>query len=84
MLLQLRQQPAFFQGTLSWRPTQRTIQHQSLGLTQRPDHRLDRVSAQLFQSGDALVTIDDQIAVGLVGYGYDHNRRLLARAGQRS
>jgi hypothetical protein len=83
-LLQLRQQPAFFHRALSLRPTQRTIQHQSLGFAHGPDHRLDRVPAQLFQSSDALVTVDDQITVGLVVHRDDDDRRLLARAGQRS
>lgn len=58
-LLQLGEQPAFFQGTLTFRPVQRSIQHQSPHFVERPDHGLDCVSAELFESGDPFVTIDD-------------------------
>jgi hypothetical protein len=58
-LLEFRQQPAFFQSAVSFRATQRAIQQQRFRFAQRPDHGLDRVSAELFESGDALVTIDD-------------------------
>jgi hypothetical protein len=36
------------------------------------------------QSGHPLVTVNDQIAIGLVGYSDNHNRCLLARRGERS
>jgi hypothetical protein len=82
-LLEFRQQPAFFQSALSVRPTQRTIQHQSFRLTQGPDRRQDRVPAQLLESRDALVTVDDQIAIRLIRNGDDDDRCLLSRGGQR-
>ena len=83
VLLQFRQQPAFFQRRLALTPTQRTVQHQSFGLAQRPDHRLHRVPAQLFERRQALVAVNDQVTVGLAGEGHHHNRRLLARGRQR-
>ncbi len=46
-LLQLRQQPAFFQRRLVFRPTQRTVQHQSFSLTHWPDHGVHRAPTQL-------------------------------------
>lgn len=83
-LLQLRQQPAFFQGAVWLRPTQRTVQHQSLDFAQRPEHRFNRVPAQLLESRDALVTVDDQITIWLIRHSDDHDRGLLSRSGQRS
>jgi hypothetical protein len=83
VLLQFRQQPGFFQRRLALTPAQRTVQHQSLGLAQRPDHRLHRVPAQLFERRQTLVAVNDQVTVGLAGEGYHHNRRLLARGRQR-
>ena len=67
-MLEFRQQPAFFQSAVSFRPMQRAIQHQCFRFAQGPDHGFDRVSAELFQDRDALVTVNDQIAVGLVGH----------------
>lgn len=83
-LLQLRQQPALFQGAVGLRPTQRAVQHQSLDFAQRPEHRFDRVPAELLESRDALVTVDDQIVIWLIRHSDDHDRRLLSRSGQRS
>ena len=80
-LLEFRQQPAFFQGAVSFRPTQRAIQHQRFRFAQGPDHGFDRVSAELFQSRDALVTVNDQIAIGLLRNRDDHDRGLLSRGG---
>jgi hypothetical protein len=83
VLLQFRQQPGFFQRRLAFAPAQRTVQHQSFGLTQRPDHRLHRVPAQLLERRQTLVAVNDQVTAGLAGEGYHHNRRLLARGRQR-
>jgi len=83
-LLQFRQQPAFFQRRLPFRPTQRTIQYQRLGLTQRPDQGLHRVPPQLLQRRQPLVAVDHQVTIRLLGHGHDYDRRLLARSGQRS
>jgi hypothetical protein len=63
---------------------QGTVQHQSLDLAHRPDHRLHRVSPQLLQSCDALIAVDHQVTIWLVGHGHHHDRRLLARGRQRS
>jgi len=82
-LLEFRQQPAFFQSAVSFRPTQRAIQQQRFRFAQRPDHGLDRVSAELFQSGDALVTVNDQVAVGLVSQRDHDDGGLLSAVGQR-
>jgi hypothetical protein len=82
-LLEFRQQPAFFQSAVSFRPTQRAIQHQCFRFAQGPDHGFDRVSAELFQSCDALVTVNDQIVIGLLRSRDDHDRGLLSRGGQR-
>jgi hypothetical protein len=82
-LLEFRQQPAFFQSAVSFRPTQRALQHQCLRFAQGPDHGFDRVSAELLQGRDALVTVNDQIAVGLVGHRDHDDGCLLPRGGQR-
>src|SRR5919108_697451 len=76
-LLQLRQQPAFFQGAVGLRPTQRTDRHQSLDFAQRPEHCFNRVPAQLLESRDALVTVDHHIAIWLIRHSDDHDRGLL-------
>ena len=83
MLLQLCEQPAFFQRTLSFRPMQRTSQHQGLDFVQRPDHRFDGVSAELLEGRNALVTINDQIAVLLIGDRNDDDGSLLSGTRQR-
>ena len=62
---------------------QRTVQHQSLDFVHRPDHRLDRVPAQLLQSRDALVTVNDQIATRSIGNRDHDDRGLLSRGRQR-
>jgi hypothetical protein len=82
-LLEFGQQPAFLQGAVAFRPTQRAIQHQRFGFAQGPDHGLDRVAAELFQSGDALVTVDDYIAVGLLSHRHHDDGCLLPRGSQR-
>ena len=81
--LHLRQQPALLQGGLMLGKAQRTVQQQSLGLAHRPDHRFHRVPAQLLERRDALVAVDDQVAVALF-WGEDHHDGcLLARLSQR-
>ena len=62
---------------------QRSIQHQGLDFVQWPDHGLDCVSAELFESGDAFVTIDDQVAIRLIGNRDNDDRRLLSCSCQR-
>ena len=82
-LLEFGQQPAFFQSAVAFRPTQRAIQHQRFGFLQRPDNGLDRIPAKLFQGRDALVTVDDHIAVGLVDHRDNDDGCLLSRGCQR-
>jgi hypothetical protein len=77
-LLQLREQPAFFQGAFSFRPMQRTVQHQCLNFIQRPDHCLNRVPAELLECRDALVSVNDQIAIRLIRNSDDDDRSLLS------
>jgi hypothetical protein len=82
-LLQLRQQPTFFQRRLVGGEAQRTVQHQGLGFAQRPDHRFHRVSAQLLERRQALVAVDDQVPVRLAFDRYHHDGRLLPHFRQR-
>jgi hypothetical protein len=62
--------------------THRPVQKQSLYFAQRPDHRLDRVPAQLLERRDPLVAVDHQITVRLLGSNHN-DRRLLAAGRQR-
>ncbi len=82
-LLQLRQQPALLQRGLVFGEAQRAVQHQSLGLAHRPDHRFHGVPAQLLERRQALVAIDDQVAVRLAFGRHHHDGRLLSRFSQR-
>lgn len=81
-LRHLRQQPALFQSRGLLAGAHRTVQKQGLGLAQRPDHRFDRVAAQLLQSPDPPVAVDEQIVLGLIR-GDDDDRRLLPTGRQR-
>ncbi len=81
-LLQLHQQPTFFQRRFVFSPTQRAVQKQRLGFAQRPDHRLDGVPAQLLQRRNALIAVDHQVSIRLLGRDH-HDRRLLAAGRQR-
>ena len=58
-LLQFHKKPAFFQSRLVIARTHRPVQKQGLHFAQRPDHRLDRVPAQLLERRDPLIAIDD-------------------------
>ncbi len=82
-LLQLRQQPTFFQRRFVGGEAQGAVQYQGLGFAHRPDHRFHRVPAQLLEGRQALVTVDDHIAVHLAGGRHHHNRRLLPDFRQR-
>jgi len=62
---------------------QRTIQRQCLDFAERPDHRLNRVPAELLKGRDALVTVNDQIAIRLVCSSDDDDRSLLSETSQR-
>jgi hypothetical protein len=82
-LLQLRQQPAYFQRGLVFRHAQRAVQQHRFGLAHRPHHRRYRVPAQLLQRRDPLIAVDDHVAVRLAFGGHHHYGRLLPRFGQR-
>ena len=82
-LLQLSQQPAYLQRGLVFGQAQRTIQQHRRSLAHRPYHRFHRVPAQLLQSRDPLIAVDDHVAVRLTFDGYHHDGRLLPTVGQR-
>lgn len=81
-LLELGQQPPLFECGLLFRQAHRALEQKRFGLAHRPDHRLDRVPAQLLQRRDPLVAVDHQVSVRLLG-SHHHDRSLLARFGQR-
>jgi hypothetical protein len=58
-LLQFHQKPTFFKSRLVVAGTHRPVQKQGLHFAQRPDHRLDRVPAQLLECRDSLIAVDD-------------------------
>jgi hypothetical protein len=80
-LFHLRQQPALFQCAVRLTHPQRAIQQQRLGFAHVPHHGLHRVAAQRLQRGDALMAVDNEVAVGLFD---DDNGRLLTGFSQRS
>jgi hypothetical protein len=77
-LLHLRQQPALFERTLLRAEPQRPRQQQSFGFAHRPDRGFDRVPAQLFQRGHALVAVDHQVTVRRPGGHHDDGCLLTA------
>jgi len=77
----LGQQPALFDRALRRAHPQRPLQRQRVGFAHLPDDGVDRVAAQLLERGDALVTVDDQIAAVRLD---DDDGRLLADLSQRS
>jgi hypothetical protein len=81
-LLQFHQQPAFFQSRLVIARTHRPVQKQGLHFAQRPDHRFDRVTAQLLECRNPLIAVDQQIFIRLLGGNHD-DRRLLTAGRQR-
>jgi hypothetical protein len=82
-LLQLCQQPPYLQCGLVFGQAQRAVQQHCRGLAHRPYHRFHRVPAQLFQSRDPLVPVDDHITVRLAFRRHHHNGCLLSAVGQR-
>jgi hypothetical protein len=81
-LLQFHQKPAFFKCCFVIARTHRPVQKKSLHFAQRPDHRFDRVTAQLLERGDPLVAVDHQVTVRLLGLNH-YDRRLLTAGRQR-
>jgi hypothetical protein len=82
-LLEVGEQPAFFQRALSFRPPQRTIEHQRGDFAQWPNYRFDGISAELLESRDPLMAINDQKTIRLVGHRDDYDRTLLPGRGER-
>src|SRR2546430_11613650 len=65
------------------RPPRSTLFPYTTLFRSRPAHRLDRVSTQLLESRDALVTVNDQIAIRLIRMSDNDDRRLLSGSRQR-
>jgi hypothetical protein len=82
-LLHFRQQPALFEHALLRAEPQRPRQQQSLGFAHRPEGGFNRVPAQLFQRGHALVAVDHQKTFAVFFANYYHDGRLLAAVSQR-
>ena len=81
-LRHLCQQPALFQGCCLLAGAHRAVQKKGIGFAQRPNHRFYRVAAQLLQSPDPPVAVDEEIALGPIR-GDDDDRRLLPTGRQR-
>ena len=78
-LFHLRQQPALFERAFRWTEAYGTRQQQGIGFVHWPHHGVDRVAAELFKRGDALVAVDDQVSAAV--FDYD-DRRLLSALSQ--
>ena len=72
-----------FQCRFPFAEAHRALQHQSLGFAHWPDHRFHRVPAQLLQSHDSLVAVNDHIPVRLAFGRHHYDGRLLAHFRQR-
>ena len=81
--LQLCQEPAHLQRGLVFGETQRAVQQHGRNLAHRPYHRFCRVPAQLLQSRDPLIAVDDYVTVRPAFRRNYHDGRLLAGLGQR-
>jgi len=82
--LQFLQQPAFLQRCPAPGHAHGMFQEYGLGLVGRPDHGFDGVAAQLLQRLDALIAVDHQVAIQLVGHRHHHDGNLLTVGSQRS
>ena len=82
-LLQLLEQPAYFQRGFLLAKAQRTIQQHGRRFAHRPHHRLHRVPPQLLQRRDPLVAVDHHVPARLTFSRHHHNGRLLAGLRQR-
>jgi len=81
--VKLRKQPALLQRRLRLREPHGPIQQQRFGFTHGPDHSLDGVAAELLESRDPLVAVNDQVAVRFSAHSDDDDRRLLPGFRQR-
>jgi hypothetical protein len=82
-LLQFRQQPAHLQRAFVFAQSQRAVQQHGRGFTHWPHHRFHRVPAQLLQSHDPFIAINDHVAVCFAFGRHHHDGRLLAHFRQR-
>ena len=80
--MQFREQPALLQRRLRFRLPQRSAEHQSLDLAQRPHRGRDQVAAQAVQGSHPLVPVDHNETVRLARR-HHHYRDLLASLRQR-
>ena len=82
-MLKLGQQPSLLQGAGRRRLAHLPPQDQRLGLRHLPDQGVDRIVTQPAKDLQAQVTVDDDVAMRLVGVGHDHDRLLLTVLFQR-
>jgi hypothetical protein len=82
-LLQLRQQPAHLQRGLVFGQAQRAVQQHGGCLAHGPYHGFHRVPAQLLQSRDPFIAVDDHVTIRQALRRDHYDGRLLARFGQR-
>jgi hypothetical protein len=82
-LLQLGQKPTHLQRGLVFGQAQRAVQQHCRSLAHRPHHRFHRVPAQLLQSRDPLIAVDDHVTIRVAFRCYDHDGCLLPAVGQR-
>jgi hypothetical protein len=82
-LLQLGQKPTHLQRGLVFGQPQRAVQQHRCGLAHRPHYRFHRVPAQLLQSRDPLIAVDDHVTVRMAFRRHDHDGCLLPAVGQR-
>jgi hypothetical protein len=83
-MLQFRQQPALFQRAVALRCSHRLLKHERFSFAHRPNGCRYRVPTQLLHSGNAFVSVDHQIAVGLILNSHNDDRYLLTCGCQRS
>jgi hypothetical protein len=82
-LLQLGQQPAHLERGLVFGQAQRAVQQHCRSLAHRPHHHFNCVPAQLLQSRDSLIAVNNHVTVRLIFSRYHHDGRLLSAVGQR-
>lgn len=82
-LLQLGKQPALLERVFLLRQPHRPVQHQRVGFAHVPDESLYRVAPQFLQRRNALVAIDDLVAIRLIFNSDNHDRRLLSAGRKR-
>jgi hypothetical protein len=76
-MFQFGQQPALFQRAGALRRSHRLFEYESFGLGHWPNGCEYRIAAQLLQCDNAFVSVNHQVAVGLIPNSHDDNRYLL-------